>query len=120
MKNNIFPILTALALVVLLTLLTDPFMLWMPPMAAMAALLGATVLLGAWAGLVMYEKVGDEREREHRMHADRFAYLFGIAILTAALVVQGLSHHIDLWVALALGSMVVAKLVARLYAALYK
>ncbi len=120
MKNNILPAATAFLLVGLLVILTDPFMLWMPPMAAMLALLCATALVCAWAGFVLYEKPGDEREREHRMHADRFAYLFGIAILTTALVVQGLSHHIDLWVALALGSMVVAKLAARIYASLYR
>ena len=120
MKNNIFSVFVALVLVTLLALLTDPFMLWMPPMAGMAVLLGATVLLCAWAGLVMYEKRGDEREEAHRMHADRLAYLAGIASLTFALVIQGLSHHIDLWVAVALGSMVLAKLAARLFTSLYR
>ena len=115
MKNKYLHILTATILVVLLALLVDPFMLWMPPMAAMAALLLAAVLLCAWAGFVMFEGALDEREALHRMHAGRFAYLSGIGVLTLALVVQGLSHHIDVWVAFALAAMVVTKLGARLY-----
>ena len=115
MKHNFTHMVTALLLVVLLVLLTDPFMLWMPALGAMALLLCATILVCVWAGFVMYEKAGDERETMHRMHAGRVAYLAGIAVLTLALVVQGLSHHIDPWIAGALGMMVLAKLIARIF-----
>lgn len=120
MKNNIFHIITALVLVVLLVLLTDPFMLWMPPMAAMVALLLVAVLMCVWAGFVMHERVTDEREAVHRMHAGRVAYLSGIAVLTVALIVQGFAHVLDSWIAGALAVMVVAKLGARLYADHYQ
>ena len=112
--------MTAGILVLFLVLLVDPFMLWMPPMAAMGVLLATAVLLCIWAGFIMYEKVVDERESLHRMHAGRFAYLAGIAILTLALVVQGLSHHIDPWIALALGVMVTVKLGTRIFADIYQ
>ena len=115
MKNNLLHICTALFLVALLFVLTDPFMYWMPPMAATVALVLAAVLLLVWAGFVMYESAGDEREAMHRMNAGRVAYLAGIAVLTIALLVQGFSHEIDPWIAGALGVMVLSKLGARLF-----
>ena len=115
MKNNLFHIVTAAALVIVLVLLTDPFMYWMPPMAAMGALLCAAVLLLLWSGFVMYENATDEREAMHRMNAGRVAYLSGVAVLTVALIVQGLSHQSDPWIAGALAVMVLSKLGARLF-----
>lgn len=120
MENKTIQIVVACAVVVFLGLLTDPFMLWMPPMAGMVFLLCATVLLCVWGGFVMKEKAHDEREVVHRMHAGRTAYLSGIAILTVALVVQGLAHHIDPWIALALGVMVIAKLASHFYSDKYQ
>lgn len=108
-------ILIAAATVVLLALLSDPFMYWMPPKMAMLVLVGVTVLLCVWFGFVAGEKVADEREAMHRMLAGRIAYLSGIAVLTVALLVQGLAHHIDPWIAGALGAMVIAKLATHLY-----
>lgn len=115
MKNSLVQVVIAVALAALLILLTDPFMLIMPDMLGMAVLLCASVLLCLWAGLVMQEKVNDEREAFHRMNAGRIAYLLGIGVLSTALVVQGLSHSIDPWIALALGVMIIGKLIVRLY-----
>ena len=120
MKNNFVSIALAVLLIVLLLAVSDPFMLWMPPMGFLAAMLCAALLLCVWAGFVMYERVTDERETLHRMHAGRAAYLSGIGVLTAAFVVQGFSHAIDPWISAALAVMVVAKLVARLYADRYQ
>ena len=115
MKNNIFQIATGVTLLVLLLLLSDPFMLWMPPMAAMSALLVIVLLMLVWTGFIMYEKSHDERELLHKMHGGRIAYLLGIAVLTLALFVQGLAHHIDPWIALSLAGMVIGKISAHLY-----
>ncbi len=113
-NNNVFHVSIGVALVVLLALLSD-LTPWMPPMAAMMALLGAAVLLAVFAGFVMREKGGDEREIVHRMNAGRVAYLSGIATLTVALIVQGFAHAIDPWILAALGVMVVTKIGSRLY-----
>ncbi len=116
MKNNYLHITVAFALAVLLFLLTDPFMLWMPPMAAMLCLLGAAALLAVWAGFVAREGAADEREALHRMNAGRAGYLAGFAVLTAGLLAQGFfEHHVDPWLAGALAVMVIAKVAARLY-----
>lgn len=120
MANKLFHIGTAAVLVALLILLSDPFMLWMPAQAQTAALLGAAILACLWAGFVMYEHANDEREALHKMHAGRAAYLSGIAILTLALIFQGLAHNIDPWVSAALAAMVISKLAARLYLEHYR
>lgn len=120
MVNKTIQISIAVVLAIFLLLLTDPFMLWMPPMAGMIVLLCSTILLCIWAGFVMHEHVHDEREIIHRMYAGRTAYLSGIAVLTIALIVQGFSHHIDPWVALTLGVMVIVKLITHLYSDTYK
>jgi hypothetical protein len=115
MKNKTTHISIAVLLILCLTLLSDPFMLWMPIGAQMAALLGAAVLLAIWAGFVMYERAPDEREAVHRMNAGRMAYLSGIVLLTIALVTQGLAHDIDPWISVTLGTMVLVKLLSRFY-----
>jgi hypothetical protein len=120
MVNKFLPIGTAVVLVVLLVLLCDPFMVWMPAGVRMLALLGAAALAFVWAGFVLYEHAQDERELLHKMHAGRVAYLSGIALLTLALVVQGLGHAIDPWIAAALAVMVISKLAARLYSEHYQ
>lgn len=120
MANKLFHIGTAVVLVGLLTLLSDPFMVWMPGIAQMTALLGAAILACVWAGFVMYERTGDERDALHRMNAGRMAYLSGIAVLTIALVVQGFAHSIDPWVSSALGVMVLVKLGSRFYSDKYQ
>jgi len=120
MANKLFHIATAAVLVLLLVLLSDPFMLWMPAEAQMAALLGAAILACLWAGFVMYERADDEREVLHKMHAGRVAYLSGIAVLTLALVFQGFAGDIDPWVSTALAVMVISKLAARFYLEQYR
>ena len=120
MISKFFHIGTAVVLIGLLVLLSDPFMLWMPAKAQMMTLLGAAVLVCVWAGFIMYERTDDEREVLHKMHAGRIAYLSGIAILSLALIFQGLAHAIDPWISAALGVMVISKLLARLYSEYYR
>ena len=120
MKNNLAHIFLAVVLVILLILLSDPMMYWMPPLAVTLVLLLVATVMCVWAIFVMKEGGGDEREILHRMHAGRVAYLSGSAVLTAALIIQGLRHDIDPWIALALVAMVISKLVSRIYFERYK
>lgn len=115
MKNNAIQILTVVVFIILLGLLSDPFMLFMPPAAFMVALLCAVVLLCVWSGFVLYEKANDERELVQRMYAGRIAYLSALVVLTLALLTQGLAQAIDPWIAITLAVMVITKLVARIY-----
>jgi hypothetical protein len=111
-----FEYIIAAILIVLLVLLGNPFMFWMPSVMAMTLLLIATLFALIYAGFVLQENGGDERDLLHRMLAGRAAYLTGIGTLTLALLVQGLSHHIDPWIPGALALMILAKIVARTWA----
>ena len=114
--------LIAAALVVLLFLVAganQPGMMMpaMPNSVHMTLLIVAAAFAAAYAGLVLAERAGDEREAAHRALAGRAGYIAGIAALTLALLVQGFHHAIDPWIPFALSLMVVAKVAARAAAA---
>lgn len=113
-------IVLALILVALLFALTDPFMYWMPPAAVTMALVAAVGLVAVFAGFVVRENGGDERERLNRSYAGRVGYLAGLAILTLALIIQGLAHELDPWIPISLGAMIAGKVAAHWYADRYR
>lgn len=120
MANNLFQAFIGGLIIMLLISLSDPFMVVMPTPMLMPALLLATVLVCVFAGFVLRERTGDERETLHRLAAGRVAYLAGLFVLTIGLIVEGLGHHVDFWLAIGLGTMIIAKLGARVYSDLYK
>jgi hypothetical protein len=118
MKNSLKLLeeLIAVVLIILLILIGNPFMFWMPNMVLFTILVVITALIFVWAGFVLTEKAHDEREILHRTNAGRAAYLAAAATLTIALVYQGFTHTIDLWIPVTLAVMILAKLFTRLYA----
>ncbi len=113
--NKLIPTTVAITWCFLLVVLSDLVPFWMPMMGEMVALLIVVVLLLIWGGYVMQEDACDEREVELKMRSRRVAYLGALSFLMLALIVQGLNHAIDPWIAGALAVMVGAKLLARLY-----
>ena len=109
-------VLIAVALVILLALLTDPFMVWMPTPTQMIVVLVAAILSVVYSGFVLKEQAGDERDTLHRMLAGRAAFLTSVGVLTVALIVQAFEHAIDPWVPAALALTIIAKLLARAWA----
>ena len=114
--NTIAEYLIALALIALLGLLANPFMVWMPSPTEMILVLVAAILAVVYAGFVLKERAGDEREMLHRMLAGRAAFLTSVAVLTVALLYQGVTHAVDPWIPATLGLTIVAKLLARVWA----
>jgi hypothetical protein len=106
----------AILIVLILVALMNPFMLWMPTMLQTTALVVVAALVIAYAGLVLAERGGDEREVAHRAAAGRAGFIVGIFVLTTALLVEGFEHAIDPWIATALSAMIVAKASARYFA----
>jgi hypothetical protein len=116
MQNNIFQAGVGALILALLVALSDPFMVLMPPPLAMTVMLLATVLVCVFAAFVLKERATDEREALLRLEAGRVAYLLGVGVLMLGVLMQGLTEHtVDIWLALALGVMVVGKLAARFY-----
>lgn len=116
MKNNYLKeVIVSLALVVVATLLVNPFMLWMPSALEMTVIAVFAIIFFAFASLVWKESSGDEREDLHKLMAGRIAYLTGSTVIVIGIVVEGLRHWIDPWLVTALTAMVLAKIIALVY-----
>ena len=120
MNNNFIFVGVTVVLVFLLLALGDFLPFWMPDMDEMLVLLAVTLLVTFWTGFIFYERAYDEREIVHRLHAGRIAYASGVAVLTIGLCFQGLADAIDPWLLLALGTMVVTKMIVRLFFDTYR
>jgi hypothetical protein len=116
MKKILLERIVAIILIIMLVLIGNPFMFWMPSMVLMTVLVVIAALVFVWAGFILTETAHDEREEWHRTHAGRAAYLSAAAMLAIALVYQGFTHHIDFWIPATLAVMVIAKLFARVFA----
>jgi len=111
-KDIIIPII----LVVLLTLLAEPFG-FMPSMATMTLLVITTVLLILFAVFAWREHGADEREEAHIHRADRFGFLSGMAVLAIGIVLDYyIMREISPILLVALIAMILAKAVALAHA----
>ena len=115
MNKKYLHVVVALVLAFFLLVLADLVPFWMPMMGELMALLLVVVLLIVWAGFVLQEVTHDEREVLLKMKSGRVAYLSGLGVLTLGLVIQGIDHAIDPWIAIALAAMVLSKLLTRFY-----
>ena len=110
MKHVFNEVTISILLVILLLFFLDPLMLLMPSHASYALMAGLVVVFVIFAGLMWREKPLDERDEMHRMHAGRIGYLLGTITLLGGVIAQSLSGHVDPWLVLALGGMVLGKL----------
>ena len=69
----------------------------------------------AFAFLIFKEKTADEREAAHARSAARSSYLLGIALLVIAIIYQALTGQVDLWLVIVLCTMLVTKIISRIY-----
>lgn len=104
-----------LVFVVILILLLNPFGFFMPDMLTKIILAGTVVLFALYVYFILKESPQDEREQLHRFMANRSAYLFGSAILVLGIVYQGSMGHLDPWLLLVLGTMVIAKILSLIH-----
>jgi len=116
MKNNFLQeILIAVFLIVLLVLFVNPFDFWMPDMLVMMMVTVLAVLYFIFAGFVWKEKARDERESMHKMLASRVSFLSGSLVLVLGVIVQSMTHSLDIWLVYALSVMLVAKIAGHIY-----
>jgi hypothetical protein len=115
MKNKLSQIIIAIILIVLLVLIWNPAKFWMADMTVMLILILLVVIFSIFASFILREKVQDEREEAHRSLAGRAAFLTGSSILMIGILIQGFSHAVDIWLVLALVSMIIVKIGTRLY-----
>ncbi len=119
MKNR-FPLasesLLGVAIVVALVLLINPFNILMTSVATLTLIMLLAVTVIAFAVFIWREKPQDEREALHSLTAGRISYLVGGGVLVMAIIVQSVQHHLDLWLAVTLGAMVITKLIVSAWA----
>ena len=96
--------------VILLLFFLDPLMVLMPSQALYFLMVGAVLVFVLFAGLIWRERPLDERDEFHLMLAGRTGYLLGTVVLLIGVLVQSTSGHVDPWLVLALGAMIIGKL----------
>lgn len=116
MKNNsIQEIIISIVLIILLILLLNPFYLWMPNMMLMTIVIGLVLVFSIFVVFIWREKVQDEREELHKLKSSRIAFLAGASILMIGIVVESLSHNINIWLITALSIMIISKVIGLAY-----
>lgn len=107
--------ISAVAIVAVAILFLNPTHLTMPDSAETMLILGILVAFFIFAAFILREKPRDERESVHILTAGRISYLIGVSTLIIGTISQALSHDIDKWLIFALCTMVLSKLLSRIY-----
>jgi len=116
MKNSsVQETLLSLALIILLIFFINPFNFWMPDSMEMLMLFAMLFVFAVFTSFVWKENPKDEREALHRMLAGRYAFLAGSIVLVIGMTIEVFKHSLDVWLPLALGAMILAKIVASIY-----
>lgn len=120
-RTIIHEIIVAICTAVVLLTLWNPFGFWMPDTVTYISIGGLAVLFFLFAGLVWREKYHDEREEYHALIAARFGYTIGLIVLLSAIAYEAIAEfHVNPFLLLALGGMIVAKAVGHAWGRLQK
>lgn len=114
-KSTCIQLVSAALVLILATLLLNPFHFWMPGMAQMAMLACLLVAFAVLSAYFLQEQAGDEREIAHRMLAGRVAFFIGSLVLVIGIAAESIHGTPDKWLVLALAGMILGKVCARMY-----
>ncbi len=103
--------LIGLAIVIALVLLINPLSILMTSAVTLSLIMILAVAVIAFAVFIWREKPHDEREALYGLMAGRISYFIGGGVLVVAIIIQSIQHHLDLWLAITLGAMVITKLI---------
>ncbi len=113
-------IIVSVLLVVFVLALLNPFDILMSSMLHMLVLGILVAIVGIFTGLILNEKVSDERERDHKDRAGRIGYTAGILVVTTGVVFQTLKEMNDPWLLIVLVVMVLSKIISRILLRKYR
>lgn len=102
--------LLALAIIAALILILNPFGVIMTSPYTLTVLMILGIAVIAFGAFVWRERFRDEREELHAMRANRLSYFAGGAVLVVAIISETIAHKLDIWLLVALATMVVTKL----------
>ena len=120
MRNDYPQVISAALVCIGAFFLINPFEVWMPDMAHMTVLGITVAAFGALSLFIVHETSVDERDDAHRMFAGRAALMAGSSVLLFGIVSETLQHRLDAWLVVALVSMVVVKVAARIWSSIYR
>ena len=109
---------TTLSLLLILSILAywNPFNLYMLSMSGMVFLGILVVVVALFAGLVIHDRVADEREIAHRDWSACWGYTAGTVTLVIALLLQAFRGVApDPWLLVTLLIMILVKVGAKVY-----
>lgn len=111
MNDQVSEWLLGVAILGALTLLINPFGLLMTSAYVLTLIMALALVVIIFGVFIWRERPRDEREALHGLQAGRISYFVGGAVLVIAIIVQALDHALDIWLPVALGAMVLTKLV---------
>lgn len=110
-KTRVSEWLLAIAIIVALVLVLNPFDIIMTSPYTLTLLMILGIAVFAFGVFVWRERYRDEREELHAMKAGRLSYFAGGVVLVIGISFQTLTHALDVWLLVALAAMVVTKLI---------
>ena len=117
MKSKLVQEFTLSALLIFLLLaLLNPLHFWMPDEFLMMLVAALVVAFSLFSIFVWRERARDEREGLHLLFAGRAGFVAGASTLVLGIVIESFTHAIDVWLVLALGAMIFAKVAGLFYA----
>ena len=108
------PVLAGLTLVMIGTIIGTKDVSMSDEVSMMIVGLFAVALFG-YIALIHREKPADEREQQISFAAGKYAYTVGAVVLSVGIIAQSMRHDLDVWLPIALGSMVLTKLATLLH-----
>lgn len=112
-KDNRIDLVIGGIVIVCLLLSSNLFATIMPSSVVMLLIAVFVAAFGLFAVLIWRENPRDEREAHLLLSADRLGFLTGASVLSVALIVTSLRHESTNLLALALSSMILAKLIGK-------
>ncbi|NCN82658.1 MAG: hypothetical protein GW947_01700 [Candidatus Pacebacteria bacterium] len=110
-----FELAIGLVLLLVLVVAANPMHFLMPKsMTAVLVVVLASLFL-VFLSFVWRERAEDEREAIHINKAGRLSFFVGSLVLVTGIGTQITMHEVDPWLLAGLASMVLAKLISRLY-----
>lgn len=104
-----------LGLVVILAFLLNPMGFYYSNMTTASSITLLIIFYIFISIFIWREDPRDEREEKHQSGAGKMAFFFGTGTMLLGIVVQSLSHSIDVWLVAGLAVMVVSRFVFMKY-----
>lgn len=112
-KDNRNDLIIGIIVILSLLLSSNIFSSFMPSSIVMLMIAVFVAAFSLFAVLIWRERPRDEREAHILLTSDRLGFLTGAVVLSVALIITSMRHESTNVLALALGAMILAKLIGK-------